>query len=160
MILERSSRWREQSDLVFEEAVKRNLLFKLDSLDTIWEVDLTGMSFPVAHAAIRFALKRVYVSLMDENKMDDLNFITGIGVASQNQRGNNGGGGTSNGGDGGGTPVALREFIRDSLRNDFEPPIFCDVPKHAPGTIVIYNKVLEKWSKQEQISGVEQDSQQ
>jgi pentatricopeptide repeat protein len=57
--LERSSEWRDKSDLVFAEAVRRKILLREVSLDYMWDVD---MAFPVAH------------------NFQDMTFITGIGV--------------------------------------------------------------------------------
>jgi len=146
--LERSSGWREKSDIVFEEAVNRKILFKptLYSLDTVWEVDLSGLSFPVAHAAIRFALKRATQMYSEKGELDDLTFITGVG-SGQNHRIQN----KYNDEDGmvpnneGRAPIALREFIRDSLNNEFEPKMLAVVPKYALGTVVIGKDFLQKW---------------
>ena len=146
--LERSpgTQYRAKSDLVFKEAVKRKILFKTDSLDTVWEVDLSGMSFPVAHAAVRFALQRAYSSYADDGKLEDFTFITGIGSSHLKKKDKDSGDDFDESDENDdGTPVALREFIRSCLNTEFEPLIVATVPQFAPGTVMINKQVLKEW---------------
>ena len=43
---------------VFSEAVGLGIVLGADSMDTTWEIDLSGMSIPVARAAVRHVLRR------------------------------------------------------------------------------------------------------
>jgi hypothetical protein len=65
-------------DDVFEEAVRRGIVLRSDSMDTCSEFDLSGMSLPVARAAVRFVLKRLASPPAMPNS---LSFITGGGRA-------------------------------------------------------------------------------
>lgn len=145
--LERSPNFRSKSDIVFAEAVKRNLLFKTDtySLDTVWEVDLSGMSFPVAHTAVRYALKRAHASFLDDGVLEDLTFITGTGSTFSSASTADDRGVKKDTLTEGYAPVALREFIRESLRNEFEPSIETTIPSYAPGTIITDKETFKKW---------------
>lgn len=135
--LERSKGYRDKSDAVFEEAVQRKLLFKADSLDTVWETDLSGMSFPVAHAAVRYCMRQVLeiANGGSGNVVQDLTFITGVGRAKS----------SSGMADDGNAPVALREFVRDCMVNEFTPPIYSLTPKHSAGVVTIKKEVLTRW---------------
>lgn len=140
--LERSSAWRDKSDLVFSEAVEKKILLKEDSLDSMWEVDLSGVSFPVAHTAIRYVLKRLMEFAQQGGKetLQDMTFITGVGLGQKSQR--------DDVGEEGLTPVTLREFVRETLRNEYE--IYTTIPKFAMGTVVIKKEMLVRWMNNNQ----------
>lgn len=161
--LERSStvssgkHWSEKSDLVFTEAVERKILFKSNSLDTTWEVDLSKMSYPVAHAALRFVLKSIKANVKEtsssaekEAVVKDLTLITGTGNRGGNLAAMEEGKTSDNISPiaeetDGNTPNSLREFIRRSLSTEFDPPIYATIPETAAGTIVVRKLMLEKW---------------
>lgn len=108
-------------DSVFSEAVNRGLILRRDSLDTSWEMDLSGMSFPVARAACRFIFRRLVSRRKDATKeenveMHDLSLITGAG--------------------------RMREYIREVLRDELVPSVYCVVPKLEQGTLVVKRQVL------------------
>lgn len=115
-------------DSVFSEAVNRGLILRQDSLDTCWEVDLSGMSFPVARAACRFIFRRLVerrqqrlllqgkYSHDDDDDTKDLSLITGAG--------------------------RMREYIREVLRDELVPSVYCVVPKLEQGTLVVKRQVL------------------
>jgi len=139
--LERSPKWRDKSDIVFAEAVNRKILLKEDSLDSVWEVDLSGMSFPVAHAAVRYVIQRLvgqYHTINDhsEKELQDITFITGVGTSSYRQK-------DDEMVKAGLVPKTLREFVRETLRNEFE--LFSTIPKFSAGTVVIKKEMLMRW---------------
>lgn len=142
--LERSSEWRDKSDLVFAEAVRRKILLREDSLDSMWDVDLSGMSFPVAHAAVRFVIRRLvnYCSVGTNSRQDfqDMTFITGIGVNNNIQRDDE----MVNAGL---VPKTLREFVRETLRIEYG--IFTTIPKFSAGSVVIKKEMLQRWMSDE-----------
>lgn len=111
---------RERADKVFADAVSRGLILKEDSLDSSWEVDLSRMSFPVARAACRFIFRRIAKSARKgELDIKDFSLITG---ASK-----------------------MREYIREVLRDELKPAVFCVVPKLEQGTLQVKAKVLSNY---------------
>ncbi len=111
---------RERADKVFSDAVSRGIILKEDSLDSSWEVDLSRMSFPVARAACRFIFRRMANSAKNgELDVKDFSLITG---ASK-----------------------MREYIREVLRDELKPAIFCVVPKLEQGTLQVKEKVLRNY---------------
>lgn len=114
-------------DDVFEEAVRRKIVLRSDSMDTCSEFDLSGMSLPVARAALRYLLKRA-ASSPAESK--NLCFITGVGRSGRSV---------------GGGSTALREYVQELLLHDFEPGIHSTVPKLAQGTVEVSPEALANW---------------
>lgn len=111
---------RERADKVFADAVSRGIILKEDSLDSSWEVDLSRMSFPVARAACRFIFRRMANSAKNgELDVKDFSLITG---ASK-----------------------MREYIREVLRDELKPAVFCVVPKLEQGTLQVKAKVLSNY---------------
>jgi hypothetical protein len=186
---------RKNINLVFSEAVKRGIVLPSNSLDSLWEVDLSGMSLPVARAACHYIMQRIVESVLmeegGENDDDsqqqvfDLTLITGVGKA---QRQSNEQPVESSRGDGSDvsssalivdddgihhddsslsssssvpaesrSPVgrrnlgttALREYVREILRDDFDPPIFSSVPRFAQGTVQVTSDMLQRWMDQQ-----------
>ena len=144
-------------DEVFADAVKRGIFFS-NMLDSTFEVDLSGMSFPVARAACRYALNRTLQSAGDGEKLRDMSIITGVGAAMNSktskengQRGpSSSGHGRDSGADrpnGGRKALSLRDYIQEILREDFDPPIQSLVPKRAQGTVEIDKSILQEWIK-------------
>lgn len=111
---------RDRADKVFSDAVGLGIILREDSLDSSWEFDLSGMSFPVARAACRFIFRRL-VEEMDgkEQTVRDLSLITG---ASR-----------------------MREYVREVLRDELKPAIYCVVPKSEQGTLVVKEKVVRNY---------------
>lgn len=117
----------ERMDSVFKDAVNMNILFSSSSMDTAWEKDLSGLSFPVARAACRYIFKSL---LADKSaSVQDLVLITGVG-RSQTYSVN--------------IPVAtstLREHVRQVLLNDFQ----IATPSDASGIICVKSSDIQSW---------------
>lgn len=143
---------RSKVDEVFADAVARGIFFS-NFLDSSAEVDLSGMSFPVARAATRFALYRTVELAENGDKVTDLSFITGVGAAGSNKarKDKNQGRslrlGDAEFGNKNKKTMSLRDYIQQVLRDDFHPPINSFVPKRAQGTIEIDRSVLHEWIK-------------
>ncbi len=112
---------RNRADKVFSDAVRLGIILRDDSLDSSWEVDLSGMSFPVARAACRFIFCRLVEEMKNgkEQTVRDLSLITG---ASR-----------------------MREYVREVLRDELKPSIYCVVPKTEQGTLVVKEKVVRNY---------------
>ncbi|KAL3827386.1 hypothetical protein ACHAXA_003120 [Cyclostephanos tholiformis] len=110
---------RERVDEVFSEAVKRGLILRKDSLDTSLEVDLSSMSFPIARAACRFIFRRIAERSSEDGEIGDLSLITG--------------------------PPRMREYVREVLRDELTPPVYCMVPKAEQGTLLVKKQVLTNY---------------
>lgn len=111
---------RERADKVFADAVSRGIILREDSLDSNWEVDLSRMSFPVARVACRYVFRRIVNSVRSGNEdLKDFSLITG---ASK-----------------------MREYIREILRDELKPPVFCVVPKSEQGTLQVKEKVMRNY---------------
>lgn len=109
-----------KADEVFAEAVERGVILREDSLDRSWELDLSGMSFPVARAACRFIFQRLVKKVRDGNEdIEDLSLITG---ASR-----------------------MREYVREVLRDELTPSVYCVVPKMEQGTLQIKAKMMTNY---------------
>jgi len=153
----------EKMDEVFATAVERQIILPEDTMDTKWEIDLSGMSLPVSRAACRFIITRLQQETKAED-CQDLMLITGVGVHHyqaeyfRKQDDNNFEGNDKEGdevgnsreresSDGKRTPgtTALREYIRQILRQDFEPPIYSVVPNNAVGVVQVKKELLQKW---------------
>ena len=149
---------RERMDEVFDEAVELGISLPKDSLDSLWEVDLSGMSIPVAHAACRHIVQRARRAVESgESPCEDLMFITGVGVAQHEQPARKAqaqGREDSSQKDGDSQPppwqrrrgnTALREYVRQVLRDDFDPPLYSTLPQFAEGTVHVSAAVFQKW---------------
>jgi len=140
---------KQRIDDIFREAVKRGIVIREDSLDSLWEVDLSGMSFPVARAACRFIFNRGLQAVREGEAVEDVTLITGVGVSHRNAPGGQGRGNDEQDRSSGAT--ALREYIRQILRDDFDPPIYCSVPQYAAGTVVASKEIMQKWIDQQNV---------
>jgi hypothetical protein len=107
---------REKVDRVFAQAVQRGIILREDSLDRAWDLDLSGMSFPVARAACRFIFRRLVQRVRGGETVEDLSLITG---ASR-----------------------MREYVREVLRDELTPAVYCVVPKLEQGTLQVKAKVM------------------
>lgn len=123
---------RERVDHVFAAAVDRGIIFRKNILDSAFEVDLSGMSFPVARAACRYILKRMLQQERSKKnngkKVQDLSFITGLGKHHADKG-----------------ETTLREFVQQVLEVDFSPPVASIIPPRAKGTVQIDRAILIKW---------------
>jgi len=117
---------RDKVDEVFAEAVRRGIILREDAMDTCWEFDLSGMSLPVARAALRFLMKRLAAS----SRSNDLTFITGVGRSGE--------------GIGGGS-TTLREYVQYILLKEFNPGLSSAVPKLAQGTVEVTADTMANW---------------
>ncbi len=127
-------------DKVFGDAVERQIILSDDSMDTTWEIDLSGMSLPVARAACRFIMKRL---LRGADDPEDLMLITGVGKHHQLQNSellHEEGGEFAKP-----SRTALREYVRQVLREDFDPPLYSTIPNYAAGTVQINKDVIKEW---------------
>lgn len=130
-------------DDVFQNAIERGIVMREDGLDSDYEVDLAGMSLPVARAACRFIFQRILENARGGEVPTEVTLITGVGraqhlhmgyqerksQANQDQR----------------QPTALREYILQDLEEDFDPPMCGVVPERAKGTVVIEKGQVEGW---------------
>ena len=134
----------ERVDEVFAEAVKRGIVLR-GGLDVKWELDLSGLSFPVARAACRYIVKGART--VDKEKVsnvEELVMITGVGRAHQNRT-------TASSSDpvpiqNESTSTSLRDYIQEVLDTDFEPSIPSAIPRLAKGTVVVRKEDLLSWA--------------
>lgn len=152
--LSRSGSDKKKVDQVFQDAVDRDIVLRKDTLDSDWEVDLTGMALPVARAACRFVFQRIRSIVQNGESPAEVTLITGVGRA-QRMRNKDGGSLDFDGGriesnqdqrrfrDQG--SIALREYVLQVLEEDFDPPIRGSVPKFAQGTVLIDKKQVDDW---------------
>lgn len=161
----------EQMDAAFATAVERQIILPQDSMDTKWEIDLSGMSLPVARAACRFIIKRLQQDIKEGENYQDLMLITGVGKHhyesdyTRKQKDENDdfsgkeekGGKSSeqNNSDGRRTPgtTSLREYVQQTLQQDFKPPIYSVIPDNAGGVLQVKKEMLQKWN----LDGEQQD---
>ena len=150
----------EQMDAVFREAVERGIVLgRNNDLDEQWEIDLSGMPFPIARAATRYLLQTIVQKHRGgerddsdgDDRIQDMVFITGIGKAQQKRREKSASPSPSkkehnhNVLDRKDRTTSLRDFIRGILETDFHPPLASVVPERAQGTVVIEEGTLCRW---------------
>ena len=132
-------------DEVFREAVEQGIVLGSNELDEQWEMDLSGLPFPIARAATRYLLQ---INRHSSNPQDMV-FITGIGKAQQKRKeetDKNAIETTSNNVlDRKDRTTSLRDFIQGILETDFNPPLESVVPHRAQGTVVIEKETLARW---------------
>ena len=144
------------SDRVFTRAVLEGVLFGSDfCLDRMWEtgadaaaeweVDVSGLTIPVARAAVRYTLRRIVEGKHPEQQLRDLVFITGVGQldrrASESSS-NHGFRKYAQSNERKQTRSALREHLLGYLRDDFEPALSPSIPAQMPGTILVTASAL------------------
>lgn len=134
---------RERVDAIFAEAVERGIVLRSDTLDSTWEVDLSGMSLPVARAACRYVVNRI-ATIRNKNgiEMDDLTFITGVGRGHQRRLV---GESHSNRDDRSQLTSSLRDYVQEILLSDFVPPLHSEIPPRAQGTVQVSRDVFAAW---------------
>lgn len=147
-----------QLDQVFREAVRRGIILRSNSLDLDSETDLSGMSLPVARAAIRYILHQACQEVQNQtgSPLQDMTFITGVGRAQQRRREDAGTTTTTSGTAGGSgsakkdPTTSLREYVQEVLQTDFTPSIESVIPRAAQGTIEIPKANLSAWIRRQQ----------
>lgn len=155
--------YKYKMDEVFRQAVEREgiVLQSNDSLDSIWEIDLSGMPFPIARAACRYLLRTItdeYQKKSADFALEDMVFITGVGVNHQKLKQGDkyslknittthttSDMATNNVLDKKDRTTSLRDFIQGILESDFDSPIKSTVPSRAQGTVVIEKDILTSW---------------
>jgi pentatricopeptide repeat protein len=143
--LARSEARVQEVDQVFEEAVDRGIVFGKHSLDSHFEVDLSGMTLPVARAAVRFAMKRIKGNYLREKaELEGITFITGVGIAQLGRQKPNIVN-ESHSVNEQHTPMSLRDYIQSILSSDFFPSIQSNVPSLAQGTVEVTQGELKHW---------------
>jgi pentatricopeptide repeat protein len=133
---------RSRVDEVFASAVNRGIVLT-SFLDSVWEVDLSGMSLPVARAACRFVVNRTRQTSEQGAELMDLNFITGVGAGQGRHNKQFDVEASSIVKHGKGKPTSLRDFIQEVLEVDFA--IQSTVPNMARGTVQIEKSELALW---------------
>lgn len=133
---------RRNVDLVFSEAAKLGIVLHNDSLDSKSEIDLTGMSFPVARAACRFILNQLAPSYAKGEISENLSFITGVGVGKGQRRPDE-----AQRDDAPRCLTTLREYVKEVLLADFNPPLRSSTPARAQGTVQIEAQVIRAWAR-------------
>lgn len=143
-------------DEVFREAVDRGIVLgrSNNDLDEQWEIDLSGLPFPIARAATRYLIQNIVEEWGDKdfdeesNHLQDMIFITGVGKAQQKRKEKS----SEESMPSTSTSVldrdrttSLREFVIGILETDFEPSIESVVPELAQGTVVIEKARLLNW---------------
>jgi len=139
-----------EMDNVFEEAVKRGIVLRSNSLDLQWEVDLSGMPFAVARAACRYLLKGIKEKDYESaDEIQDMIFITGIGKAHQFRRESSPSKFSKSSSSQNvfkkDPSTSLRDFIQRILETDFDPPLKSKIPERAKGTVVVERETLIQW---------------
>lgn len=122
---------RDKVDKVFAQAFKLNILFRNTNSIESGEVDLSGLSFPVARAACRYMLNRYLSQPSKFNQNTELFFITGIGASHDD--------GSS----------SLRDFVQEILLTDFIPPIESIIPEQERSKVHVKPTTLASWSSQQ-----------
>lgn len=133
-------------DTVFKEAVERGIVLNRDTLDSHYEIDLSGMTFPVARAAVRFVLNRAKGDSHSGAVVEDITFITGVGRA-QFFRSASSQEDLSPTDEQPESSMSLREYVQDVLENDFNPSVQSSVPSLAQGTVEVPRDSMKAWIK-------------
>ena len=149
-----------QVDEVFREAVERGIILRGNDLDSQWETDLSGMSFPVARAACRYVVYQC-LSLPQED-IQDVTFITGVGRAKQRRKGVETHQQASSSASSLTTKrsalsdkdptTSLRDYVQQLFRIDFDPALRSSIPKWAQGTVVVEKDSVLQWVQQQRRS--------
>jgi pentatricopeptide repeat protein len=129
-------------DQVFAEAVQRGIVLGKDTLDSHHEVDLSGMTFPVARAALRFIFNRIKETTPKGEKADGVILITGVGSQFTRAAPHE-------------TPgvdreqpeasLSLRDYVQKILSEDLDIPISSMVPQMGPGTVEVTADNVKAW---------------
>ena len=136
-----------QMDSVFQEAVKRGIVLRGNSLDGQWEVDLSRLQIPVARAAVRYLLNDLKNKGMKNDDVQDMTFITGVGKAHELLKGSSAAAQQSGSNilDKKDPTTSLRDCIQGILETDFQPGLKSVIPQRAQGTVVIEQDALISW---------------
>jgi len=137
--------YNDEIDSVFNSAFKNGLVLRNDNLDSHFEVDLSTMSFPVARAACRFIFNRIKEHTKTGGGAEEVSLITGIGVSHLMRFGGESALSNHTLLHNDNKCPALREFVRECLVKDFNPPIASNIPQRAQGIVHISKESLEEW---------------
>lgn len=141
-----SKQGTERIDEVFAEAVRRRIVLRPGTLDSAHEVDLSGMTLPVARAACRHVLR--LVKNRDEEEMCELTFITGVGISKGARVFENGNPEASKSENDVKRLTSLREYVQEILLTDFCPPLVSSIPQRAQGTVLVERETLLRWKRE------------
>ncbi len=131
-------------DQVFQEATARGIVLRNNGLDLRWETDLSGMSLPVARAAVRYILHQCKME-NDTDNLQDMTFITGVGRAQQRRKEDGAKPMPSSSLDLKDPTTSLREYVQEVLEKDFEPGLKSVIPQRAQGMVEIPRSTLKAW---------------
>eukprot|EP00543_Licmophora_paradoxa_P009771 CAMPEP_0202461078 /NCGR_PEP_ID=MMETSP1360-20130828/47667_1 /ASSEMBLY_ACC=CAM_ASM_000848 /TAXON_ID=515479 /ORGANISM="Licmophora paradoxa, Strain CCMP2313" /LENGTH=522 /DNA_ID=CAMNT_0049082991 /DNA_START=131 /DNA_END=1696 /DNA_ORIENTATION=- len=134
-----NERSKRRIDAVFREAVSRGIVLK-GTLDSSHEIDLSGLSLPVARAAVRYIFRDIEIGARGEAKQpqDAVVLITGVGKAWIPRGSNHIQQQDSDG-------LPLRDLVQQVLLQDFDPPIKSLIPRLAQGTVEVSKEEVESW---------------
>jgi hypothetical protein len=132
----------ERMDQVFAEAVELGIVLR-GNLNSLWEVDLSGLSFPVCRAACRFIMAKALTSIRKGETPHSIIFITGVG---RNRTPGNLQTPTDEPTSSATTSLSLRDYVQNLLYEEFHPPLNTTIPLRAQGTVVIDREVLIQWT--------------
>ena len=154
--------YTHKMDEVFREAVDQGIVLGNNDLDQRWEIDLSGLPFPIARAATRYLLQNISDKHDEDDNStpQDMVFITGTGKAQQKRKeesenttdtttlgyNNN----HNNVLDRKDRTTSLRDFIQGILESEFNTPLKSVVPHLAQGTVVIEARTLTQWLNEQQ----------
>lgn len=110
---------RERVDAVFLEAVNRGLILKKNSLDTLWEMDISKLPLPVARAACRYIFRRIVEKCVAGEEVKEFSLITGAG--------------------------RTREYVREVLRDELKPAVYCVVADSQQGVLQVREKMMRNY---------------
>ncbi|GAX10377.1 hypothetical protein FisN_3Lh593 [Fistulifera solaris] len=109
-----SEAYQAHVDGILAYAVERKLLLN-GFLDSANEINLSGLTFPVARAACRYLLKHY-----EHVDNQELTLITGVGKQSNK--------------------TSLRDYLKEWLEQEFG--LITSIPRYAQGTLVISSESL------------------
>ncbi len=131
-------------DQVFAEAVELGIVIR-GNLNSLWEVDVSGMSFPVCRAALRFIFAKALSSVRHGETPQSITLITGVGrfrtVGTQQTL-------TDDSSASSATALSLRDYVQNLLREEFHPPLNTTIPIRAQGTVLIESDTVAQWLAQ------------
>jgi hypothetical protein len=128
---------RDRVDLVFNDAIRWSIVlrginnyfqFETETAQDDIEVDLSGLTFPVARAACRYVLGRLCNTT---GKSRNVTFITGTGASHTK-------GGTT-------ISLSLRDYVQEILISDFVPPVNSVVEEEEQRKVKIIASTLCSW---------------
>jgi hypothetical protein len=128
-------------DQVFAEAVQRGIVLG-GTLDSNHEVDLSGMTFPVARAAVRFIFNRIKETTPKGEKAEGVALITGVGSQFTRAAPHESPGVDHEQPE---ATLSLRDYVQKILSEDLDLPISSIVPRMGPGTVEVTADAVKAW---------------